>query len=63
MNVDGDERLELDPVEFGQFLSCNRDQLVQKFEKLLIGRGHNFLVVARIHKRFFRITSPKHLQT
>ena len=45
VNVDGDERLKADGVNLAEVARRLRDQHVENFQKMLIGRLHQLLVV------------------
>lgn len=63
VNVDGDERLELNALNSSEVSRRLVDQGVQQFEELVVGLGHNLFVSARCHQRRLSVTRPDHLDT
>ena len=63
MNVNRDERLELDSLELFEVTCRLLDERVEEVEEALVGRRHDLLVVTSVVERVFGVARPDDLDT
>ena len=63
MHMNGDQRLKLSPLYFGQFSRRLLNQDVEKVKEDLIGLLHHLAVVLGVDEGVLRITCPDHLDS
>ena len=61
MHVDGDERLELGPLDLGELLRRAVDERTEQLAELLTRVLHDLLVGPRVAQRDLGVARPQHL--